>query len=438
MRIAVIGAGIIGVTTAFELASDGHDVAVFDRRGSIAAESSFAPAGAIAPAALGAWTAPGMPRNIAAQCLGHPAALRFDGLSVRAWPWLWRWWRAQQASNIPARRQLMHRLARFSQSRIAELTLGLKLDYEHQAGQLILLRTARDLAALEPGLKLLTEVGEHHEVVDGARAREIEPGLNPDTALHAAIHLPGDEAANCRQFAHLLRGEAERLGAQFHFDHDVLAIQAGPRPRMLVHRLGDGAGEATRVSPTPVEPTRPPEARDFDAVVLCAAMGALPLLTPLATRLPMVAIHGYSVTAPAQAADSNATSGPLASVFDERHQVSISRLGHRVRVAGGAEWGGSTERMNAQILGQLYKVLNDWFPGAARTSRATQWKGSQPMLPDGLPVLGASAAQGIWLNLGHGASGWALAHASARIVADQLAGRPAQLDATGLGLARLR
>jgi D-amino-acid dehydrogenase len=108
-----------------------------------------------------------------------------------------------------------------------------------------------------------------------------------------------------------------------------------------------------------------------------------------------------------------------------------------VRVAGSAEIGGSDTTHHQGSLDTLYKVLHDWFPGSAHLSQAQRWKGARPMLPDGPPVLGRSGIKGVWLNLGHGSSGWALSCGSARLLADALAGRPAAIDTEGLGVERL-
>ena len=88
-------------------------------------------------------------------------------------------------------------------------------------------------------------------------------------------------------------------------------------------------------------------------------------------------------------------------------------------------------------MATLYKLLDDCFPGCAQMSKLQQWKGARPTLPDGLPLVGASAAGGVWLNLGHGGSGWALACGSARLLADRVAGREPEIDAQGLDLSRL-
>jgi D-amino-acid dehydrogenase len=124
--------------------------------------------------------------------------------------------------------------------------------------------------------------------------------------------------------------------------------------------------------------------------------------------------------------------------MDERYKVAISRLGQRIRVSGLAELGGSLDHIAAAPLQTLYRTLDDWFPGAASTREAQHWKGARPMLPDGPPVLGASGAPGVWLNLGHGSSGWALACGSACVLAEQIGGREAPLDISGLSVSRLR
>ena len=127
--------------------------------------------------------------------------------------------------------------------------------------------------------------------------------------------------------------------------------------------------------------------------------------------------------------------------MDERFKVAISRLGNRVRVAGSAEIGGSLGKHRASSVQTLYKVLHDWFPGAAQnanTGASVQlWKGARPMLPDGPPLIGDSGIPGLWLNLGHGSSGWALSCGSARAVADVMAGKAAEIDMEGLGIERL-
>jgi D-amino-acid dehydrogenase len=173
-------------------------------------------------------------------------------------------------------------------------------------------------------------------------------------------------------------------------------------------------------------------------VLVCAAMGATALLAPIGLRLPLLPVYGYSVTAPMRHVEAHPDLGPRSGVMDERYKVAITRLGTRLRVAGGAELGGSPHQHNAAALATLHKVLHDWYPGVAKLAQAQTWKGARPMLPDGPPVLGQSGIAGVWLNLGHGSSGWALACGSARLLADMLAGRAPSIPVDGLSVDRLK
>jgi D-amino-acid dehydrogenase len=417
MRIAVVGAGIVGVTTAYELSADGHEVTVFERRDAIAAETSFANAGVVAPGYVTPWAAPGMPRKVIGQMFSAHAALRVrPSLSPRTLGWMWRFWRACGRRRYAANRQRMQRLAHYSRTRLHELTAALGLEYERTAGYLVLLREPKDLAAVQPGLELLAAGGTRFAIVDAERCYALEPGLNRDTALHAAVHLPDDEVANCRQFAMLMRTQAQEHGAVFRLQADV-------------NRITPGSG---------VELAFATGSERFDAVVVCAGVESRALLRPLGVRVPLLPVHGYSVTAPLRLDPNHPDRGPLSGVMDERFKVAVSRLGNRVRVAGSAEIGHDANMMNERALATLYKVLNDWFAGAAQMAQLQVWKGARPMLPDGPPLIGASGAPGVWINLGHGSSGWALACGSARLLADRIGGRDPAIDTEGLGIERLK
>jgi D-amino-acid dehydrogenase len=418
VRAAVIGAGIVGVTTAYELTRAGHEVTVIERCASLASQASFANAGIVAPGYVTPWAAPGMPWKVLRQLLGRHAPVRMGGIGAWAQlPWIWHWWRACRLQVHAANRTAMHRLAVLSRDRLLELTRSLQLEYEQEPGFVVLLRGERELKAAQSGLALLRELGASHELVDARRCREIEPGLNPATPLRAAIHLPQDGVGNCRQFAHLLKAEAQRLGATFRFETTVRAVLPGAAPAIAV------AGA---------------DPQSFDAVVVCAGVHSGALLSGLKFRLPLAPIYGYSVTAPLRILDGQAQPGPRAALMDERYKVAISRLGQRVRVAGSAEIGGRPDALALAPLRTLYRVLDDWFPGAVLAREAQHWKGARPMLPDGPPIIGASGLPGVWLNLGHGSSGWALACGSALALAECMAGREAPIDMSRLTPARLR
>ncbi|WP_382324383.1 FAD-dependent oxidoreductase [Hydrogenophaga sp. UC242_53] len=155
------------------------------------------------------------------------------------------------------------------------------------------------------------------------------------------------------------------------------------------------------------------------------------LLHPLGLRLPLQPVYSHSLSA----AVREPLDAPQSAVLDAGHGISIARLGQRIRVAGGSEFGATPGQPSKATLKRLYGVLADWFPGAVRLGgprgSVQEWQGAQATLPDGPPVLGATRQPGVWLNLGHGGAGWAMACGTARALADQLSGRSAEIDITG-------
>ncbi|MES2360957.1 MAG: D-amino acid dehydrogenase [Pseudomonadota bacterium] len=418
MKVAVIGAGIIGITTAYELAVDGHEVTVFERRGTAAEETSFANAGVVAPGAVTPWAAPGMPGKVFSHLFSRHAPVKLGlPLSASELAWMWKWYRACRLEPYLANRARLQRLAFYSRERLHQITAELQLEYDRSPGYMVLLRGEKDSRMVQPGLQVLRDAGVVFREINADEVRKIEPAINADTQFLGGIHLPNDEVANCRQFALLLKNEAQRLGVSFEFNKTVASVDRAQPASILI------AGESAP--------------RSFDSVVMCAGLAAAQLLKPLGLKIPMAAVYGYSISAPIR----EPLNAPRSALMDERYKVAISRLGNRVRVAGSAEMGGSLATKRASSIQTLYKVLHDWFPGAAQHSNlgvnVQEWKGARPMLPDGPPVIGNSGLQGLWLNLGHGSSGWALSCGSARALADLMAGKSAAIDMEGLGISRL-
>jgi D-amino-acid dehydrogenase len=431
MKIAVVGAGIIGITTAYELARDGHEVTVYERRGAAAEESSFSNAGVLSPGYVTPWAAPGMPWKVIKQMASSHAAFRLNlPLSGGDIAWLWRFWRA---CNLPAyqrHRAALQQLAFYSRSRLHEMTERHSLEYDRSSGYMIALRTEKDRALVQPSLQVLRDLGVPFTELDEAGARALEPAINTDTRFAGAIALAQDEVANCRQFALLLKDECRRLGVQFAFNTSVKKVNfsdAGSTKlaTLLIAHSSSTSQLSSQMQGQAVQ-HQAEQALSFDAVVLCTGVNAASLLSPLGIHLPLRPVYGYSVSAHIK----EPLNAPRSGLMDERYKVSITRLGQRVRVAGSAQVGGRAGEMNQAAIRTLYKVLHDWFPGAAVMSQGVQeWQGARPMLANRPPVISSIATGSpIWLNLGHGSSGWALSCASARLLADQLAGKASEID----------
>lgn len=421
MRIAIIGAGIIGVTSAYELAAAGHQVTVLEQDGSIASEASFAHAGLDGPGCALAWSPLAVTGGVLNTAIRGrwPKAIT-SSASLGSVAWKLRWMRAHRLKRQTELLQRQHRLASYSRACRLELTHALQLDFEQAQGVTLVSRSAADTQRLQGALAAFDALGVRYQRWTADECHTREPGLNPQTPLHSALHLPDEGAGNCREFAHLIKQQAQRLGVQFLFHTRVLAVKPGAQPELRMARDGQ------------------PHRETFDAVVICAGLASPSLLAPLRLRLPLVGVAGLSVTAPLRLDEMHPHLGPASVLLDARQGVSIVRAGNRLRVSGGARVGGLNHAQATAALQPLYDTLDEWCPGAARTAQAQQWQGTSPALPDDLPVLGHSGVEGVWLNLGHGSLGWAMSCGSARLLAALVDGRTPDIAPDGLGVTRFR
>lgn len=414
----MVGAGVVGIACAHELSVDGHEVTVFERRSTVAEEASFASGALIAPG----WTAPWNPDE---RKLGWPWSTATDGLQLtrlprgNEWNWLWHWRQAHQGPQLVAIQEQIHRLIRYSEERLQALTDQYQLDHDRSHGMLVLLRTEHDASLAREPLQQLRDLGLPVKTLTGEEARALEPALSTDTALHSAIELGGAAVANCREFAVLLRTQAQQSGCHFEFNTIVSHVEALTPAGFQLKLVPTASSQNT--GGTSAQP------RHFDAVVICAGAASAGLLNSLGLKVPLQTVRCHSLSA----AVRESMDAPLSAVLDARHGVSIARLGQRVRVAGGREWGRESGTPSKPGLQRLYRALSDWFPGAVRlggpAGNVQEWCGAQATLPDGAPLIGASRMPGLWLNLGHGPCGWSMACGAARVLADQIGGRAPDL-----------
>jgi D-amino-acid dehydrogenase len=389
MRIAVVGAGAAGVLTAWELALDGHEVTVFERRLTAGEEATFGHGGLLAPAccALG---------------LGQSGALTKKAGRERAG--LWRRAFGDNAARaldaaVP-QDDLVLALALLSQARLAGIVSALEIEWQHSAGVLVLLRDGKERDRLEAACQALRDAEIPVESLSADAAFVLEPGIDQRLALAGALRLPQDYAGNCRQLILQVRAAAERKGVGFRFGDDVVQVEGGTRPSVVASHHGGT-----------------PAMDKFDTVVLCGGTGAVPLLEKIGLRLQFSRLRTHSISAPVH----EPSYAPEATVIDSRHPAVITRFGDRVRVAGAAVRGSAGPNARTDALKTLYTVLEQTFPGAARLSAGVQeWQGERLAMPDDLPVLGPSGVPGIWLHLAHGVHGWALAPGAARLLANAL------------------
>jgi D-amino-acid dehydrogenase len=413
MHVAVIGAGIIGVTTAHALRQLGLEVTVVERRGGVAQEASFANAGVLAPAYVSPWAQPGMPAKVLAYLFKREAPVIFrPNFDRELWRWLRRWLDECEVDRFRANRARMQRLAYYSRNCLHELRARHGIEYEQGQGYLQLFRTQKELERTAPAREMLREAGVPHRMLDAVECRSLEPALASDVPLAGGLHLPDDETGNCALFARRLKDICESDGVRFRFGTTATRfdVAQGKVEALLLH--GDRL--------------------QADAFVVAAGTDSRGLLGSLAIDLPLLPVKGYSATM----SITRPEHAPRMAVMDETYKIAITRLGQRLRVAGTAEIGSRGLKLRNAALRTLIKIARDWFPKAASYAQAQFWAGARPMLPDGPPVLGGTPLSNLYLNLGHGSTGWAMACGSARIVADLVAGRTPEIDLEGLTLHR--
>jgi D-amino-acid dehydrogenase len=388
-------------------------VTVVDRQGGAAQESSFANGGVIAPTDAVPWAQPGMPGRVMRCLLRAESPLLLRPQMNRAfWRWLRHWLAECKAERFRRNAARMQRLAAYSLAELRTLREEHRIDHEQLQGYLHLCGSAEDVSRQSAIRAVLTEAGIAHRVLSADECRAMEPALSAAIPLAGGLHLPDAETGNCAYFARRLREIAENAGVAFVFSTHVKALSVrGSRVDALV--TGEGRLAA-------------------DAVVVAAGADSAALLEPLGLRLPLYAVKGVSATVQITRHDL----APLMSVMDEPSRVTITRLGNRLRIAGTAELGSPRLTLRHSAARALIRIAGGWFPGAAGYGNAQYWVGAHPMLPDGAPLLGRAGLENLYLNIGHGAAGWAMACGSGRVVADLVAAVPPAIDLDGLTLQR--
>ncbi|MBO1852277.1 D-amino acid dehydrogenase [Burkholderia cenocepacia] len=423
MHVIVLGAGVIGVTTAWHLREAGCDVTVIEREADVAQATSLGNAGVIAPGYVTPWAAPGMPGKILKYLFKPASPLIFrPTLDAAQWRWIARWLRECEFERFRVNKQRMQRIAYYSRACLHAFRDRYPFDYGASRGYLQLLRSAFDVEMVQPALKVLRDAGIAFRELDAAGCTAIEPGLRwARQAPVGGIYLPDDEAGDCARFTRELRARCEANGVTFRFRTAIRALD-----------VAGGEVRGVRIDSLDAGAARRDALLAADAIVVALGVDSAGLLRPLGIDVPLYPVKGYSATL-AVVDDEKA---PCAALMDESLKTAITRFGPTLRVAGTAELGNRHAALRQQALDTLMKVLDDWFPHAADRASARFWVGRRPMTPDGPPLLGASGIDGLWLNVGHGSTGWAMSMGSGKVVADLVTGRAPEIDLAGLTLAR--
>jgi D-amino-acid dehydrogenase len=413
VKVLVLGAGVIGVTSAWYLSEAGHEVTVVDRQPIAAFETSFANGGQISVSHAEPWANPGAPLKIL-QWLGREdAPLLFrPRLSPRQWSWGARF--LYECLPGRTRRNTLEilKLALYSRAELRALRSRTGIRYDQsERGILHLHSDLHDLDAARARVELMRSHGFDMQLKTAQQCLEIEPALKHSRVrLVGGTHSPSDESGDAHLFTRSLEDFSRRAGVAFLFQTTVQRLMhEGDRVTGVRVRHVEGPGEILRA----------------DAYLVCLGSYTPFLVEPLGVRLPVYPVKGYSVTVPIPVGSDRA---PQVCLTDESAKLAFSRLGDRLRIAGTAELNGYDTSINPYRCGAILARAEALFPDGADYERAQYWAGLRPATPSNVPIIGRSRLSNLYLNTGHGTLGWTLACGSGHAIADIIGGRPTGVE----------
>ncbi|WP_281163879.1 D-amino acid dehydrogenase [Novispirillum itersonii] len=416
MNVLVLGAGVVGTTSAYFLARAGHTVTVIDRQPGVALETSFANGGQISPSHAIPWANPEtVPQAL--RWLGRddaPLVFRPFRYDPALWLWLLRFLRNCTPGRTAVNIERTVRIALHSRDVLRALRADTGIQYDALSkGILHVFRNQQAFDEHCKGAEVMSRAGLPQTVIPRVDLPKIEPALSAVSgALVGGLLATEDESGDVHKFTRGIATLAAGLGVTFRFGETVHGLD----------RDGD------RISAVVTDKAR----HTADAVVLALGSFSPGLARTLGFRLPIYPAKGYSITlqlaGPEQA---DAPGAPVVSVTDDERKIVSSRLGDRLRVAGTAELAGWDPTLRPARADLIRRHAADLFPLAGDYATATPWCGLRPKTPDSVPYIGASPVKNLWLNTGHGTLGWTMAAGSGQILADLISGRSPAIDVSG-------
>jgi D-amino-acid dehydrogenase len=407
MRIAIIGAGLLGVASAYYLSKEGHEVLVVDRQSAPARETSFANASLLTPNHSFSWAGPDAPWLLLRSLWRADSGLRVKPhLNRQLLDWGLRFLRNCTSARHRANSLAKARLCFYSMAELERVAQETGVGWHRGSeGVLYLFRDRHELELADQQLALLRGAGAEIAPVSWDQVVALEPGLaHVRDRFAGALHATSDEVGDARRFTEALaevckaRGVTFRLGTSI----DGFEVQAD---RVAALKTASGAIKA-------------------DAFVLAAGSYSPHLAKQAGLHLPIYPVKGYSITAPV----GDPEQAPRTGGLDEGALVTFARLGDRVRMSSVAEVVGYDTTHRPENFAKILATGRELFRDGVALERAEYWACLRPATPDGPPIIGPSPVRNLWLNTGHGYLGWTMCCGSARLLADHMAGRKPELD----------
>ena len=413
MKIAVLGAGLAGITTAWCLAKDGHEVTVLERSTQIANEASGANGGIVSASRAFPWPSPLMLKTFLKALVRNDQAIRvyLARWDPEFWAWGLRFVANCSADNYAELLKRKVRYVRYSQEQLGLIAAESGVAFHRKQGGVMYLY--RSAAGLEAGVKKVApmkDFGFSYRVLDAAEARRIDPGL-AHAPIAGAVFSETDESGDSAMFCRELAKAAEAMGVKVRLGCEVKGlVTAGDR----VTGIETSAGR----------------------IEVDGAVAALGVIDPafkkvLGADLPIYPVKGYSVTIPV----TDMGRAPRHAGMDESKAVAYCPMGDRLRLTGGAEFAGYDAGHGPADAARLLDLADELFPGALDRANAEARSCRRPMTPQSTPLFGTGRYRNLWFNVGLGHMGWTMASGGARITADLIAGRPTGVPLDGLRIA---
>jgi D-amino-acid dehydrogenase len=397
VKVVVMGAGLAGVTTAWYLARDGHEVVVIDREPEVAAAASYANTGIVAASRAYPWSAAEIGR-----------AQRFD---PELWIWLIQHLVLRSGRSYRRVLEAKVRLVRYSQELLHGMIREAGAQCELRPGVLYLYREEERLEEAWQRAAAMRARGFTIEKLTPAEVAVLEPALDA-SRLAGALHAPGDEAGDAALFCRSVAARLRAQGVNFYLENEILSIEpVDVRVREIVTRRGRVRGDA-----------------------FVCALGVMDrrLREQLGIHVPVYPVKGYSASVPLLRPEA----APRRAMIDESRAVAFSPLGGELRITGGAELAGYAKDHAPEAFAPLYEAVRELYPDAADYARARVRACQRPMTPETTPRFGTGRYQNLWFNVGLGHMGFAMAAGAARITADLVAGRAVAIELDGLRIRR--
>ncbi len=420
MKILVLGAGVVGTTSAWFLAKAGHEVTVVDRQAGAGLETSFANGGQISVSHAVPWANPAAPATTLRWLLKEDAPLLFR---MRLDPLQWRWCLGFLLECMPQRtaaniKQIVT-LGLHSRAVLQDLRRETGISYDHlEKGILHFYTDHAAFDAAQAPARLMREQGCDLRMLTPAEAIAIEPALrHARERIVGASVAPADESGDAFKFTRGLANLAAQRGVEFRYATRVKRLVAsGDAIAGIV--VSDNAGQVCALT--------------ADAYLVALGSFSTALLRPLGVDLLVYPAKGYSVTFPVEYPELAYST----SLTDDARKLVFSRLGERLRIAGTAELGSNDTGLNPVRCDAIVRRTLELFPGIARPEKAEFWAGLRPSTPSNVPYIGKTEFRNLYLNTGHGTLGWTHACGSAHAIAEIVSGRDPGIDFAFTGVAR--